>query len=384
MHAHTFLITLFILMVSWNNYYSSNTAVEAAGFFEKFTNKTKEITNLTVETGKALAEKAPDYVPTFDELLDFTKQSIAGLPLEVAASIINKICSIAIAANATKPFRTPNASELNYVLLTGDENITFPLTNSIELWRHPSFDPKKKTVVLITGWTTDINETNTAVDLLSEAYTARGDTNFVFIDTARYVDTLYAWSAFNTQELGEAIGEGLALLAELIPNENIHVIGHSLGAHISGAAGQSFQNHAGKLLPRITGLDPANPCFKEGETLQGLMRGDAEFVDIIHTNCGVLGKRDPIGDSDFYPNGVVPLQPGCLSITCSHARSYELYAETVYPGKENSLMAKKCNSISALDSGICKSKPIPVGFACPKNVKGNYFFKTSGEKPYKS
>lgn len=109
--------------------------------------------------------------------------------------------------------------------MTGDENVTFPLTNSIELWRHPSFDPKKNTVVLITGWTTDINETNTAVDLLSEAYLARGDTNFVFIDTARYVDTLYAWSAFNTQELGEAIGEGLALLAEFIPNENIHVIG---------------------------------------------------------------------------------------------------------------------------------------------------------------
>lgn len=80
-------------------------------------------------------------------------------------------------------------------------------------------------------------------------------------------------------------------------------LGHSLGAHISGAAGQSFQNTAGKLLPRITGLDPANPCFKEGETLQGLMRGDAEFVDIIHTNSGVLGKRDPIGDADFYPNG---------------------------------------------------------------------------------
>lgn len=73
-----------------------------------------------------------------------------------------------------------------------------------------------------------------------------------------------------------------------------------MGAHISGAAGQSFQNHAGKLLPRITGLDPANPCFKEGETLQGLMRGDAEFVDIIHTNCGVLGKRDPIGTKKIY------------------------------------------------------------------------------------
>lgn len=139
-----------------------------------------------------------------------------------------KIGSIVISANGTKPFRTPNASELNYVLLTDTENVTIPLTNSVQLWKHPSFDPKKKTVILITGWTTDINGTNVAVDLLYEAFRARGDTNFVFIDTARYVDTLYAWSAFNTQELGEAVGEGLALLSEFIPDEKIHVIGKNI------------------------------------------------------------------------------------------------------------------------------------------------------------
>lgn len=131
-----------------------------------------------------------------------------------------------MAANTTIPNRTPNASELNYVLLTDSENVTIPLLRSEELWRHPSFNPKAKTVILITGWTTDINETNTAVDLLSEAYKARGDTNFVFIDTARFVDTLYTWSAFNTKELGDEIGKGLALLAQLVPAENIHVIGN--------------------------------------------------------------------------------------------------------------------------------------------------------------
>ena len=45
------------------------------------------------------------------------------------------------------------------------------------------------------------------------------------------------------------------------------------------------------------------PCFKEGEALAGLSRGDAEFVDIIHSDSGALGKGDPIGDADFYPNG---------------------------------------------------------------------------------
>lgn len=92
MHAHVIIITsLIVILSSWNNYHTS---VEAGLFgpFDSIANKTKEITNLTVETGKALAKNAPDYVPSFDELLDFTKQSIAGLPFEAAASIINKIC----------------------------------------------------------------------------------------------------------------------------------------------------------------------------------------------------------------------------------------------------------------------------------------------------
>ena len=76
-----------------------------------------------------------------------------------------------------------------------------------------------------------------------------------------------------------------------------------MGSHISGAAGKTFKKLTGKLLPHITGLDPAKPCFKEGEILNGLQRGNAEFIDIIHTNAGVLGKEEPIGDVDFYPNG---------------------------------------------------------------------------------
>lgn len=79
--------------------------------------------------------------------------------------------------------------------------------------------------------------------------------------------------------------------------------GHSLGAHICGEAGRVYRNLTNQSLVRITGLDPARPCFNEGERLTGLQRGDANFVDIIHSNVGILGMKDPIGDIDFYPNG---------------------------------------------------------------------------------
>ncbi len=158
---------------------------------------------------------------------------------------------------------------MNYVLITGDDNVSIPITESGNLWKHPKFDAKKKVVIMVTGWNSDINDTNTAAEVLSGAYLKRGDTNFILIDTARYVDTLYAWSAFNTQELGEGLGKGLADLINYVPIETIHLMGHSLGAHIASAAGRTFQMETGQLLPRITGFDPAKPCFREGETLNG-------------------------------------------------------------------------------------------------------------------
>lgn len=93
------------------------------------------------------------------------------------------------------------------------------------------------------------------------------------------------------------MGSGLAELEKVVPLNKIHLMGHSLGAHIAGAAGRQFQEETGKSLPRITGFDPAKPCFNEGESLQVLGRGDAEFVDIIHSDAGGLGKSEPIGDA---------------------------------------------------------------------------------------
>lgn len=115
--------------------------------------------------------------------------------------------------------------------MTENENISIPVTDSLLLWAHEKFDPSKKVVVMITGWNSDIASENTAADELWKAYKSRGDTNFILIDTARYVDTLYAWSAFNTQELGKAVGKGLAELINYVPLENIHVMGHSLGEY---------------------------------------------------------------------------------------------------------------------------------------------------------
>lgn len=45
------------------------------------------------------------------------------------------------------------------------------------------------------------------------------------VDTAAYVDTLYTWSAFNTEEIGKIIADSLKYLIRSYPIEKIHLIG---------------------------------------------------------------------------------------------------------------------------------------------------------------
>ncbi|GAB0093471.1 phospholipase A1 [Sergentomyia squamirostris] len=202
------------------------------------------------------------------------------------------------------------------------------------------------------------------------------------MDTSEYVATLYTWSALNTEDLGVIVAPAVADLTKHVNVSRFHLIGHSLGAHIVGATGRYFQDITGKSLPRITGLDPARPCFNQGEALSGLGRGDADLVDIIHSNSNGLGKKEPIGDVDFYPNGVKVLMPGCFDITCAHARAWQYYAESVLPGNENAFQATRCNSLSSYTQKKCNYRPIPMGYTTPLTAKGNYFLETNSEPPY--
>lgn len=74
-----------------------------------------------------------------------------------------------------------------------------------------------------------------------------------------------------------------------------------------GIAGKNVQTG---VLPKIIGLDPANPLFNYREPATRIAVGDALSVETIHTNAGTLGFSAPLGDATFYPNGGRS-QPGC-------------------------------------------------------------------------
>jgi pimeloyl-ACP methyl ester carboxylesterase len=93
---------------------------------------------------------------------------------------------------------------------------------------------------------------------LRDALLRVGDYNVILVDWSRGNGFPYSQGTANTQVVGAMTAR---LVNSLITRYSIsassfHIIGHSLGAHIAGYAGERIPN-----LARITGLDPAGKSF---------------------------------------------------------------------------------------------------------------------------
>ena len=80
------------------------------------------------------------------------------------------------------------------------------------------------------------------------------DSNVIVVDWGRLAAFMYLQAVDNTVPVGTYVGQFLSLLEQnnYIDLRNIHMIGHSLGAHISGIAGA----YVGGRVGRITGTRP--------------------------------------------------------------------------------------------------------------------------------
>lgn len=182
----------------------------------------------------------------------------------------------------------------------------------------------------------------------------------------------------NTRLVGAITAHIIHLIYEELGLKNldkVHVIGHSLGSHISGYAGFTLQKDFNLKLGRITGMDPAEPFFKDTDPLVRLDQSDAKYVDVIHTDAksfvrGGLGMQQAIGHVDFYPNGGFD-NPGCGQgmsdyieqergsffmgvrqfVSCNHLRAYEFFTESIEP--DCPFNAIGCDSYADFKAGRC-------------------------------
>lgn len=171
-----------------------------------------------------------------------------------------------------------------------------------------NWNPRRPTRIFIHGYYSD----RKTFMKYAHAYLRRGDYNFIAINWLRGARTLNYFRARRRVELvGEATARFVGYLMRLgLQLKDLILIGHSLGAHVSGVAAKYIE---GGKPAAIIGLDPAFPLFRLLEQSHRLHYTDADYVQIIHTNGGFLGIRHPIGHADFYPNFGCE-QPACKSI----------------------------------------------------------------------
>ncbi|XP_046392727.1 pancreatic triacylglycerol lipase-like isoform X2 [Ischnura elegans] len=204
----------------------------------------------------------------------------------------------------------------------------------------------------------------------------KSDVNVVTVDWVGGSGPPYTQAVSNIRLVGVMTAHLIKLMMEEagVNPVKIHLIGHSLGSHVSGYIGLQMKEF-GARIGRITGMDPADPQFDGTDPMVRLDPTDAIFVDIIHTDTrpfvsGGFGLAAPIGHFDVYPNGG-EYQPGCnialmtskddetfwrglkRYIGCNHIRSYEYFTESI--NSECPFAAVECSSYEDFLAGKCFS-----------------------------
>lgn len=163
---------------------------------------------------------------------------------------------------------------------------------------------------MIHGWTDNFQRTwitNVVNDFIRFT-----KSNICVVNWERLALTDYRVSVENIKIVANKINEFIDYLIKVysVKLTDITLVGHSLGAQISGLIGKKFN---GKIS-RIIGLDPAGPLFTRNPLTmrEHLNKNNAQFVQILHTDHNILGTDLNCGHQDYYANGGHSPQPGCV------------------------------------------------------------------------
>ncbi|XP_060878611.1 pancreatic lipase-related protein 2-like [Metopolophium dirhodum] len=273
--------------------------------------------------------------------------------------------------------------------LGNHKSIKIRFDHEYELSEH--WIPDMPLKVIIHGWLDSIIHED-GVSCIKTAYLNVGGYNVITVDWGGIAGFRnYMLPMLMTSKIGARLAKVLDNIVDLgvVESADIHLIGHSLGAHIAGVCGSLMKSG---LIGRITGLDPAGPGFEFAKLQKkGLKKSDALFVDVIHTSGGSTGIYHSAGHADFFPNGGSVPQPGCYDgmkleriiglVGCSHSRAYMLYADSVYyPG---TMMGYKCLSWNDYVNDDCDSDDkTPMGHSASHTARGDFYFRTTSTSPY--
>ncbi|XP_003787186.1 pancreatic lipase-related protein 2 [Otolemur garnettii] len=290
-----------------------------------------------------------------------------------------------------------NENPNNFQLITASDPDTIEASN---------FQLERKTRFIIHGFI-DKGEESWLSDMCKKMFQVE-KVNCICVDWRRGARTEYTQAVHNIRVVGAEIAYLIQVLSAQLgySPEDVHLIGHSLGAHAAAEAGRRLGGHVG----RITGLDPAEPCFQGTPEEVRLDPSDAMFVDVIHTDSAPIipylgfGMSQKVGHLDFFPNGGKEM-PGCQKnilstivdisgiwegtrdfVACNHLRSYKYYASSIL--SPDGFLGYPCASYNEFQENGCFPCPSE---GCPKmghyadqfkgktSAVGQTFFLNTGE-----
>jgi len=262
----------------------------------------------------------------------------------------------------------------------------------------PAYDGSKQTTFLTHGWLG--SKDNNWLHNMKNAILDLSEHNVIIVGWEGSSQQIwYPQSASDTRSVGTEIG---LIAANLIARggsaqARLYCVGHSLGGHVCGHAGQKTK------FGRITGLDPAGPLFENRDWSVGLNPSCADLVDVMHTNGEAnlvlnLGTMKQLGHVDFYPNGG-GTQPDCifdplfsdmvedkkidLMPACSHMRAIPYYLESI---KTPCFLSRHTCSNTANLPGSCTPSANPVqtmGYNSNQySARGIFYLETDKKSPF--
>ncbi|XP_069835810.1 pancreatic lipase-related protein 2-like [Dendropsophus ebraccatus] len=289
----------------------------------------------------------------------------------------------------------PEKMNIRFLLYTRDNLNSYQQLSAINntTISKSNFQPNRKTHIIIHGFL-DNGQKSWMVDMC-QAILQVENINCICVDWKGGSQTLYTQAANNIRVVGAEVAYFVNTLEKIYnyPPSNVHLIGHSLGAHTAGEAGKRQPG-----IGRITGLDPAGPYFSDTPPEVRLDPSDALLVDAIHTDATPTilhlgyGMSQTVGHLDFFPNGGKKM-PGCKKsqlishvkpddiiptiddlAACNHLRSYKYYTESILT--PDGFIGFPSSSYDAFKAG--KGFPCPNG-GCPS--MGHYADQYRGITP---